>query len=87
MTNGIYKSCLHRVMVNEVQDRISLTYFLNPRDDKVVKSPQELISNEEPRKYPDFAWNDYKNYTFKNYRSDHATFEHFVDWLVSSSKN
>lgn len=87
MTNGIYKSCLHRVIVNEVQDRISLTYFLNPKDDKVVKPPKELISNEEPRKYPDFTWDDYKNYTFKQYRSDGATFDNFVNWILSSSKN
>lgn len=83
ITNGIYKSCLHRAIVNKHQDRISLTYFLNPREDKVVKPPEDLISREEPRKYPDFTWFDFMDYTFKHYRADGATFQNFTNWLSS----
>ena len=71
-------------MLNNHQDRrISLTFFLNPKEDKAVKPPEELISAEEPRKYPEFTWFDFLDYTFKHYKVDAATFQNFTEWLVS----
>ncbi|KAK7358805.1 hypothetical protein VNO77_00744 [Canavalia gladiata] len=59
LTNGIYKSCLLRMLVNGKVMRKSLTFFLNPKGDKTVKPPNTLFESEEERKYPDFIWSEF----------------------------
>ncbi|KAL3503912.1 hypothetical protein ACH5RR_033753 [Cinchona calisaya] len=85
LTNGMYKSCLHRAVVKKHQERISLTYFMCPREDKMIKPPQDLISSkeDEPRKYPDFTWFDFLRYTSDHYRADEATLQNFIKWFIS----
>nr|XP_027094047.1 gibberellin 20 oxidase 3-like [Coffea arabica] len=85
LTNGMYKSCLHRAVVKKHQERISLTYFLCPREDKMIKPPQDLISSieDEPRKYPDFTWFDFLRYTSEHYRADETTLQNFTKWFTS----
>uniref|UniRef100_A0A5B6Z739 Putative gibberellin 20 oxidase 1-D n=1 Tax=Davidia involucrata TaxID=16924 RepID=A0A5B6Z739_DAVIN len=52
LTNGRYKSCLHRAVVNRYKERISLAFFVCPREDKVIKPPQDLVCREWPKKVP-----------------------------------
>ncbi|KAJ1391468.1 Oxoglutarate/iron-dependent dioxygenase [Sesbania bispinosa] len=52
LSNGRYKSCLHRALVNTYMERRSLVFFVCPKEDKVVRPPDNLLSRNEPRQYP-----------------------------------
>lgn len=81
LSDGRYKSCLHRAVVNRDKARRSLVFFVCPREDKVVRPPQDMVCREGPRKYPDFTWSDFLEFTQNHYRADVATLQCFIDWL------
>ncbi|XP_059630303.1 gibberellin 20 oxidase 2-like [Cornus florida] len=87
LSNGRYKSCLHRAVVNKYKQRTSLAYFVCPTQDKLVKPPQDLLSREGPRKYPDFTWSDLLAFTQKNYRADDTTLQNFTAWFLASKQS
>ncbi|CAN6346782.1 unnamed protein product, partial [Urochloa humidicola] len=47
LSNGRYRSCLHRAVVHRERERRSLAFFLCPRDDRVVRPPPSLISGAD----------------------------------------
>lgn len=85
MSNGKYKSCLHRAVVNRHRERKSMAFFLCPRGDRVVKPPPELLGGDGRLLYPEFRWRDLLEYTQRQYRADTKTLQSFTRWLLSSS--
>ena len=81
MTNGIYKSCLHRALVNNNVERLSMTFFLCPKEDKMVRPPKDI---SEPRKYPDFSWSEVVQFTQTHYRADANTIDCFTNWKMAT---
>jgi isopenicillin N synthase-like dioxygenase len=83
LSNGRYKSCLHRAVVNQRQERRSLAFFLCPRADRVVRPPPTMAAAAafSPRRYPDFTWADFMRFTQRHYRADTRTLDAFTQWL------
>ncbi|XWS35710.1 hypothetical protein CRYUN_Cryun20dG0019900 [Craigia yunnanensis] len=87
LSNGIYKSCLHRVVVNKKTVRRSIAFFLAPRTDKPIIPPAALVNPENPRLYPNFIWANLLEFTQKHYRPDMKTLDAFSNWLQEQESN
>ncbi|CAM6025612.1 unnamed protein product [Sphagnum balticum] len=59
LSNTMYKSVLHRAVVNSSSQRLSLACFLNPPLNATVATPPELITPEWPQIYRPFTWLEY----------------------------
>ncbi|KAF3334179.1 gibberellin 20 oxidase 2-like protein [Carex littledalei] len=87
MTNGMYKSCVHRAVVNRHSSRRSIAFFVIPRGDKVIRAHDSLIGPNGKRLYPDFTWSELEEFTQKYHRADENTLQCFAQRLLRSSSS
>ena len=85
LSNGMYKSCLHRAVVNEEAVRKSLAFFLCPNEEKVVRPPGCLVDEKNPRILQDFRWPTFLRFSQKHYRADDKTLLAFSNWLYQQT--
>ncbi|KAF2288526.1 hypothetical protein GH714_008189 [Hevea brasiliensis] len=62
LSNAIYKSVEHRVIVNSDKDRVSLAFFYNPKSDLLIKPAKELVTEEQPALYQAMTYDEYRLY-------------------------
>ncbi|KAL3625031.1 Aconitate hydratase mitochondrial [Castilleja foliolosa] len=77
ITNGKYKSVLHRVLTQTEGTRMSIASFYNPGNDAVIYPAEALVDKEEDL-YPKFVFDDYmKLYTGVKFEAKEPRFEAF----------
>ncbi|CAA2983219.1 probable 2-oxoglutarate-dependent dioxygenase At5g05600 [Olea europaea subsp. europaea] len=62
LSNAIYKSVEHRVIVNSNQERLSLAYFYNPKSDLLIQPAKELVTSNRPPLYSAMTFDEYRLY-------------------------
>ncbi|KAA8534067.1 hypothetical protein F0562_031740 [Nyssa sinensis] len=60
LSNAIYKSVEHRVIVNSNKERVSLAFFYNPRSDLPIEPAKELVTPDKPALYPAMTFDEYR---------------------------
>lgn len=60
LSNAIYKSVEHRVIVNSIKDRVSLAMFYNPKSDLLIEPAKELVTKERPALYSPMTYDEYR---------------------------
>ncbi|KAK0584640.1 hypothetical protein LWI29_016496 [Acer saccharum] len=60
LSNAIYKSVEHRVIVNSEQERVSLALFYNPKSDLLIQPIKELVTKNRPALYPPMTFDEYR---------------------------
>ncbi|KAL2929850.1 Protein DMR6-LIKE OXYGENASE 1 [Bienertia sinuspersici] len=70
LSNGRYKSVLHRVVTNEHQSRVSIAMFYGPDKDAYIGPVEDLINNPHPQLYRNYFFREflevYRNQEGKN---------------------
>ncbi|XP_059298718.1 jasmonate-induced oxygenase 2-like [Lycium ferocissimum] len=62
LSNAIYKSVEHRVIVNSAEERVSLAFFYNPKSDLLIEPVKELVTKQNPPLYPPRTFDEYRLY-------------------------
>ncbi|TYG93247.1 hypothetical protein ES288_A11G095400v1 [Gossypium darwinii] len=81
LSNCVYKSCLHRAVVNNERARRSIALFVCTEMNETVTPATALVNVENPRIYPDFKWAAFLEFTQKDYKVNMKTLEAFSNWL------
>ncbi|XP_072955240.1 jasmonate-induced oxygenase 1-like [Typha angustifolia] len=66
LSNAVFKSVEHRVLVNAEQERLSLAFFYNPKSDLPLGPAKELVTLERPQLYQPMTFSEYRLYIRKN---------------------
>ena len=63
LSNSVYKSVEHRVVVNAEEERISLALFYNPKGDvPIAPAPELVTAGNLPALYPPMTFDEYRLY-------------------------
>ncbi|KAF2319100.1 hypothetical protein GH714_013281 [Hevea brasiliensis] len=60
LSNAIYRSVEHRVIVNSAKERVSLAFFYNPKGDIPIEPLKELVTPERPSLYQAMTFDEYR---------------------------
>ncbi|KAL9246950.1 hypothetical protein vseg_020428 [Gypsophila vaccaria] len=67
MSNGIFKSAVHRVVTNSVKERVSVAAFCAPDPDNEAEPISQLINTDQPKMYKKVNMKTYKQLFFETY--------------------
>ncbi|KAK4346846.1 hypothetical protein RND71_033185 [Anisodus tanguticus] len=73
MSNGIFKSPVHRVVMNAERERNTLAAFISPDTDVGIGPVEKLINEERPRVYKDVK--NYVEHFFQYYQQGRRPIE------------
>ncbi|MBA0610668.1 hypothetical protein Godav_011482 [Gossypium davidsonii] len=73
MSNGIFKSPVHRVVTNSERERITVAVFCIPHPDQEIQPVEELINETHPRLYKKVK--DYVSLYFQYYQQGRRPME------------
>lgn len=59
LSNGLYPSVLHRVLVNRIQPRLSVAYLYGPPSSVKISPHPKLVGPSSPPLYRPVTWNEY----------------------------
>lgn len=59
LSNGLYKSTIHRAVVNSSVSRISIASFYCPSNDAMIEPASSLINDHNPGRYGKFTYEEY----------------------------
>jgi aminocyclopropanecarboxylate oxidase len=87
ITNGKYKSVMHRVVAQPDGNRMSIASFYNPGGDAVIFPAPALVKAEEAAvAYPKFVFDDYMAlYVRHKFEAKEPRFEAFKSMVTESS--
>ncbi|KAL5721037.1 Jasmonate-induced oxygenase 2 [Ranunculus cassubicifolius] len=60
LSNALYKSVEHRVVVNSLKERISIAFFYNPKSDLLLEPAKELVTPDQPAMYQPMTFDEYR---------------------------
>ncbi|KAL2332412.1 hypothetical protein Fmac_019993 [Flemingia macrophylla] len=73
LSNGSYPSVLHRVMVNRVQQRLSVAYLCGPPPNVEICPHPKLVGPNQPPLYRAVTWNEYLGAKAKHFNKALST--------------
>ena len=76
MTNGKYKSVIHRALVNNKTTRISVASPCGPSLDTVVNPAPELVSKTNPAAYSGMKYQEYLGLKYSNRTGGKTSLDH-----------
>ncbi|GJZ65764.1 flavanone 3-dioxygenase 3 [Tanacetum coccineum] len=74
LSNGLYKSMVHRVTLNNERTRISIASLHSMGMDEKMATADELVSDENPKKYKESSCRDFLNFLTRNDISEGKSF-------------
>jgi len=73
LSNGLYPSVLHRVLVNRVKQRLSVAYLCGPPPNVEICPHENLVGPNQPRLYKSVTWNEYLGMKAKHFNKALST--------------
>nr|XP_043614348.1 flavanone 3-dioxygenase 3-like [Erigeron canadensis] len=74
LSNGLYKSIVHRVTLNNDKTRVSIASLHSMGMDEKMAPAEELITDEHPTKYKESSFRDFLNFLTRNDISEGKSF-------------
>nr|CAD1828806.1 unnamed protein product [Ananas comosus var. bracteatus] len=65
VSNAVYRSVEHRVLVNADAERLSIAFFCNPKSDLALGPLPELVTPGRPALYQPMTFDEYRLYIRK----------------------
>lgn len=84
LSNGLYKSVVHRATLNKDKTRISITSLFSLGMDDKMETAKELVDDQNPKKYRESSFRDFLDFLATN---DISEGKSFIDILKNNNYN